>query len=281
MADISIVRFNAEDVPFGMTLTDMLGWHRTAADWQRLVRIEPDGIFKAVHGGKDAGSGGVVSYGRLAWIHSIIVSPELRGKGIARALVLQCIKYARGKGAECIKLDAVAGTNQFYKGLGFIEEFESKRFVRSGEMCLRLAEKMKSSDLDEVFAFDYSQTGLGRGRVLKDVFRENQPWAFLLREQSGIRGYIMAREGEVRVNVGPCVCLRDDERCAMDLLKTVLGKAPSRQFRATVSGSNANAVKVFKSLRFEEPEKSSTRMYMGREFHEPDSEYAMISSEKG
>ena len=278
--EFSITRFNPEDIPFGKSLTDIEGWHRTTADWERLLRLEPDGVFKAVSEGKDAGIAAVLSYGRLAWIHSVIVLPEHRRKGLARALMVQCIRFARTKGAECIKLDAVPEAKLFYKGLGFIEEFESKRLIRSGMMCLRLAEKMKLSDLDEVFAFDHAQTGLSRGRVLKDIFRENQSWGFMVKGPAGIRGYMLGREGDVRVNIGPIVCVKDDERCAMDLIKSALGQAPDRTFRACVAGANARAVKVFKSLKFEESE-SSTRMYMGKSFHESDSDYAMISAEKG
>lgn len=280
MVDFSVVRFCPEDIPFGKSLTDLEGWNRTTADWESLLRLEPDGVFKAVSDGKDAGIAGVLSYGRLAWIHSVVVLPEHRRKGLARALMMHCIRFARGKGSECIKLDAVPEVKLFYKGLGFVEEFESKRFTRSGEMCLKLAEKMKPADLDDVFAFDHIQTGLNRARVLKDVFRENQKWAFVVKGSTGIRGYALAREGDVRVNIGPCVCVKEDERCAMDLLKTIIGQAPERGFRVCMSGANARAVKVFRSLKFQESE-GSTRMFMGKAFHETESNYAMISAEKG
>ena len=276
----SIVQFVREDIPFGKTLTDKEGWHRTTADWERLLRIEPLGMFKATVDGSDAGVAAVTGYGELAWIHSVIVAESHRGQGVGRLLMDACIDYAEGHGARCFKLDAVPAAKTFYEGLGFSAEFESLRFTRSGEAGSALVQRMRHEDLRNVIPFDQLMTKINRKRVLEELYRDNPDWAFLARDNHGVRGYLLGRPDDVRINLGPCVCVPGDERWFVKLIRSAMSTAPEKTYRICVSGANHRASIALKSMAFEESQ-SSTRMSMGRRFVEAEASYLMISPEKG
>jgi len=278
---VEIVRFASRDVAFGKMLTDKEGWHRTVPDWNRLLRIEPSGMFKALSGGKGVGIAGVLSYGKVAWIHSVIVVPELRGRGLGRALMDACIAWAKERGSPSVKLDSVQGFEGFYKGLGFIEEFESHRFLRDGGCFAAEAKTIRPSDLDDVVEFDAAVFGVDRGHVLRAIFEDAPNLAFMVRDAGSVSGYVLAREGEERVQIGPCVVKHGDPSVARRLISTLIGSNPrDRRFRMCVPGLNGEAVKLAQELGFTNGT-SSTRMYLGERFHEPNTAIAMISPEKG
>jgi GNAT superfamily N-acetyltransferase len=214
---VAISQFGEGDIPFGKYLTDGENWHRTTKDWARLLRVEPSGIFKAKIDGKDAGVAAVVSYGTLAWIHSVIVAREYRGQGVGMTLMDACIGYCKGLGARCIKLDSVPAAKSFYEKLGFTEKFESLRFMRAGERGSALVQRMRPEDLRSVIPFDRAMTRIDRAKVIEEIYKDNLEWAFYARDSHGIRGYLLGWQGEDRVNLGPCVCVSGSDEGLQNL----------------------------------------------------------------
>ena len=277
---ISIVRFGNADIPFGKSLTDKEEWHRTTADWARLLRIEPLGVFKATVDGKDAGVAAVTNYGKLAWIHSVIVVGKYRRQRVGKTLVDACIDYCDSLGVKCLKLDAVPSAKEFYENLGFITESESLRFCRVGERGSSLVQRMRPEDLQRVESFDRLMTKVDRTRVIGEIFADNPEWAFLARDVHGVRGYLLGNPCETRINLGPCVCVPGSERWFAKLVRTAMSTAPEKTFRICVSSTNHKALVALKGLSFV-ASKPSTRMFMGDRFVETEANYAMISPEKG
>jgi GNAT superfamily N-acetyltransferase len=277
---VAISQFGEGDIPFGKYLTDGENWHRTTKDWARLLRVEPSGIFKAKIDGNDAGVAAVVSYGTLAWIHSVIVAREYRGQGVGMTLMDACIGYCKGLGARCIKLDSVPDAKSFYEKLGFTEEFESLRFMRAGERGSALVQRMRPEDLRSVIPFDRAMTRIDRAKVIEEIYKDNLEWAFYARDSHGIRGYLLGWQGEDRVNLGPCVCVSGSDQWFVKLVRSAMSTDPTKDFRICVSGKNNRALIALKSMNFEKV-RSSTRMFMGSKFSEAEACYAMISPEKG
>ncbi len=276
----SILPFGPGDIPFGKALTEGEAWHRTEADWARLLRIEPRGVFKATVDGKDAGVAAVTSYGMLAWLHSVIVSAEYRRKGVGSMLVNACIDYCDGLGVRTLKLDAVPAAKAFYEKHEFVSEFESLRLSRTGGKGSALVQRMRPEDLPRVEAFDQNMTKLDRTRVIRELYKDNPEWAFMARDAHGIRGFLLGRPSEIRIDLGPCVCVSGTEQWFVKLVRSAMSTAPEKTFRICVASTNHKALIALEGMGFKRSQ-PSTRMYMGEKFHETDASFAMISPEKG
>jgi GNAT superfamily N-acetyltransferase len=278
--NVSIVPFQPDDIPFGKRLTDEEGWHRTTADWARLLRIEPGGFFKAHVDGTDAGVAAITDYGKVAWIHSVIVAKDFRCKGIGRLLMDACTDYAEQKGTRSIKLDAVPGAKEFYENLGFKTESESLRFTRKGERGSALVQRMRHEDLRQIVTFDHQMTRIDRSRVLEELYKDNPDWAFFARDSHGVRGYLLGRPSDLWINLGPCVCMPGSGQWFVKMVSSAMSTAPENTYRMCVSGTNREALMGMKRMNFEAAQ-PSTRMYLGEKFVETEANYAMISPEKG
>ena len=117
------------DLPFADSLRATVGWNQTLADWQRFLRMEPQGCFLAEWGGAPAGTATTVVYGSdLAWIGMVLVHPEYRRRGIGGGLLLKCIEHLRARRVRCIKLDATPQGRPVYENLGFTVEWTLRRW---------------------------------------------------------------------------------------------------------------------------------------------------------
>ena len=277
---VEIRPFTPADIPFGMLLTDTEEWYRVPADWARLLRIEPEGAFKAVADGIPAGTAAVLSFGRLAWIHSMIVVKELRHRGIGEALLRACLDFVERRTVPTTKLDSVEGIEPFYARLGFREEYPSWRLLGDGVAGKPKATRLRPRDHEAVVAFDRASTGLDRRRALEAILADHPDRAFVTRARGKVRGYIILRRGEHRDPVGPWVADPDDPGAAADLLASVLSVAGEQKLRMCVGGYHDAALRIAEELGFTRAD-HSTRMVRGEPFEESRACYAMISAEKG
>ncbi|HII41494.1 MAG TPA: GNAT family N-acetyltransferase [Thermoplasmata archaeon] len=277
---LEIRPFTRADIPFGMMLTDAEEWYRVPADWARLLRIEPDGAFKAVADGIPAGTAAVLTHDRLAWVHSVIVLKELRHRGIGEALLRACLEFVDRRGMPTTKLDGVEGTEPFYARLGFREEYPSWRLLADGIPGQPKATRLRPKDHAAVLAYDRQRTGLDRHRALEAILDDYPDRAFLVRARGKIRGYIILRRGEHRDPVGPWVAEPDDPGTAAVLLASVLAVAGKQKLRMCVGGYQETGLRIAEELGFTRAD-HSTRMARGEPFEESRACYAMISAEKG
>lgn len=277
---LEIRPFTLEDIPFGMMLTDAEEWYRVPQDWARLLRLEPEGAFKAVLDGIPAGTAAVLGLDRIAWIHSMIVMKEMRGQGIGEVLLRACLEFVDRRGIPTTKLDSVGGVEPFYARLGFREEYPSWRLLADGVPGKPQATRLRPKDRADVFAFDRARTGLDRSRALEAILAEYPDRAFLVRTRGRIRGYIILRRGEHRDPVGPWVADPDDPGSASDLLASVLAVAGPQKLRMCVGGYQEAGLRIAEDQGFVRAD-HSTRMVRGEPFEESRACYAMISAEKG
>lgn len=277
---LEIRPFTLADVPFGMLLTDAEEWYRVPADWARLLRVEPEGAFKAVVDGIPAGTAAALAFDKLAWIHSMIVLKDFRHRGIGEALLRACLDFADRRGIPCVKLDSVEGVEPFYARLGFAEEYPSWRLLGDGVEGSPKASPMRPKDYPGVFAFDRAMTGLDRRRALEAILADHPDRAFVVRSRGKLQGYVIVRRGERRDPVGPCVADPEDPGVAVDLLRSAIAVAGGRKLRMCVGGYHDASLKIAEELGFLRAD-HSTRMYRGEPFEESRACYAMISAEKG
>ncbi len=277
---LEIRPFTPADIPFGMMLADAEAWYRVPADWARLLRIEPEGAFMAVADGIPAGTAAVLTFDRLAWIHSMIVLKELRGNGIGEALLRACLELVDRRGIPTAKLDSVHGVEPFYARFGFREEYPSWRLLADAVPGKPRSARLRPKDREAVFAFDRESTGLNRRRALEAILADYPDRSFVSRSHGRVRGYILLRRGERRDPVGPWVADPDDPGVARDLLASALAVAGNRKLRMCVGGYQEDGLRVAEGLGFVRAD-HSTRMVRGSPFEESRACYAMISAEKG
>lgn len=277
---LEIRRFTLDDIPFGKMLTDGEDWHRATSDWVRLVKLEPEGCFLAVDDGIPAGTTAAVTFGWLAWIHSVIVLKELRSRGIGEGLMRACLEFLDRRGTRTVKLDSVAGTEPFYGRCGFEEEYPSWRMLADGRPGEPRATRLRAKDYPAVFAFDREATGIDRSAALAAILKDHPDRAFVVKRRGRIRGYVIARHGDYRDPLGPWVAVPGDSGVAEDLLRSALTTASGQKFRMCVGGYQEEAVKIAEGLGFEKVG-HSTRMFRGARFEEARACFGMISAEKG
>lgn len=277
---LEIRRFTLADVPFGKMLTDGEEWHRATSDWVRLVRLEPEGCFLAVDDGIPAGTSAAVTFGPVAWIHSVIVLKELRKRGTGEALVRACLAFLDRRGIATVKLDSVPGTEALYARCGFREEYPSWRLLADGLPGTPKATRLRPEDYAAVFTFDRERTGMDRGAALAAILKDHPDRAFVVKARGKVRGYIIARHGDFRDPLGPWVAEPDDPGVATELLRSALTTVEGQKFRMCVGGYHEEAVKIAEGLGFERAGRS-TRMVRGVPFEESRACYGMISAEKG
>jgi GNAT superfamily N-acetyltransferase len=93
---IEIRRMQRGDITRGTDLCRIVNWNQLDADWQRLIDLDPDGVFAAEEDGILCGTASTISYdAEMAWIGMILVHPEFRGRGLASQLMRQCISYLK------------------------------------------------------------------------------------------------------------------------------------------------------------------------------------------
>src|SRR6266480_4275307 len=90
---ISIRLMRASDVGLGLQLSGRAGWNQVAADWQRLLELQPDGCFVAEWNGRPVGTTMTCLFGPVAWVAMVLVEESLRGRGIGRALMRRALEF--------------------------------------------------------------------------------------------------------------------------------------------------------------------------------------------
>src|SRR5437870_742019 len=103
---ISIRLMRASDVGLGLQLSGRAGWNQVAADWRRLLELQPDGCFVAEWDRRPVGTTMTCLFGPVAWVAMVLVEESLRGRGIGKALMHRALDYLDGRRVPTIRLDA-------------------------------------------------------------------------------------------------------------------------------------------------------------------------------
>ena len=121
------------DLPFAHGLSRATGWNQTRRDWERFLSLAPGGCFLAMDDGRPAGTATTTVYrDDLAWIGMVLVEPAFRRRGIGTALLEAAIGHLRERAkVACIRLDATPQGRPLYEGLGFLAEWDLRRWVRN------------------------------------------------------------------------------------------------------------------------------------------------------
>ena len=200
-----IRQMRSADIPAAMRLKHAAGWNQTAADWQRLLRLEPEGCFVAEKDSIVAGSTTAVCYGsEMAWIGMVLVLPAFRRQGIARALVQHALNWLNLKGVRTCGLDATSMGKPLYEQVGFATTELIERWERpplgdpssKGQIAARCVSGLPSA-LEQI---DRKACNYDRSRLLRDLCTDSTVTGVISPD-----GFCFGRPGSSAWFIGPCV----------------------------------------------------------------------------
>jgi ribosomal protein S18 acetylase RimI-like enzyme len=259
--DISIRTFTEDDIEFAVSQTTREGWETTAELFQAALALDPTGSFIGEARNKRVAMMTTTRYAQTGWIGNLIVPPEHQRQGIGERMMRHAMQYLLDCGVRTIRLEADPPGINIYRRLGFVDEFESFRFLRGPGPAARGggAERLSPGDLSEVAAFDLDRFGDRRGRLLEFLLARAKT-AHWVRDREQVRGYafvVASREG---LQIGPCVAR--DAGTAEQLLTSALSEAGDEAVFLGVPSVSEDAVSLFESHGFQRTP-SSYRMVYG------------------
>ncbi|HKZ64381.1 MAG TPA: GNAT family N-acetyltransferase [Thermoplasmata archaeon] len=229
IAAVRVRPFARDDIPWAVSLTDTESWGYTAADLDRLLYLEPQGVFVAEAGGERVGITATTTYGKLAYIGAVIVDPDWRGKRIGEALMNACLDFLDDRGVRSARLNAYLNVIPFYEKLGFRREFENHRYEGSQEGRVSPGVRlMRDDDLDALPDLDRTYFGADRGRLLRRLFSEFPSTSLVVDDGGEPVAFVFGNTSGTPCEVGPFVCPPGRAVDADNLLHAMFREADRR-----------------------------------------------------
>jgi predicted GNAT family N-acyltransferase len=252
-----------------------------------LYKLNPSGCFVAEVKGKKIGHVFSVRYGELGWIGFLIVRAEYRTKGVGTSLMQKAIDHLLSHGVETIKLEAVPKIADIYRKLGFVDEYDSLRFlgkIRKLTSTINSnVQLLERNMLKEIAKFDTHYFGADRSKVLTSLYSDYPKLCFVSCIESKIVGYIICRRAENGYRAGPWVCNPQNPQVSRELLtKCIETLKQNTELYVGVPAANKEAVKIMKEYGFQQYFQS-IRMRFGKKLETDNINgvFAIAGPEKG
>lgn len=272
--DVAVRVMTECDIGFATEMTDIEKWGYVREDFQRLVYLEPDGCFVALHDNDKIGMVTTTTYGDYAFLGCLIVREQFRGQGIGEKLMIHAVEYLKTKGVRSIELDGVFPALSLYRRLGFADKYLSLRLFRPPQVFPGTVEDSKDAPSMDIILFDKRKTGIDRNRILNRYLDEFKPC--LLASEKAYT-FVLPR-GKGRLRIAPFVAENDRE--AEKLLGRVLSKYSENTLMMGVPEVNRAmaAMLVRYGFKYNKP---SVRMYLDKRRDYEKHVYGILSPEKG
>jgi ribosomal protein S18 acetylase RimI-like enzyme len=238
-AENGVRRLCHSDLDGALRLTRAAGWNQLAADWERLLFLEPEGCFALECYGKD-----------LAWVGMVLTAPEFRRRGFAESLIVHALEFAESRKIANLKLDATDSGIELYRKYGFVDECEIERWHRNPGPV----EPTEVSGYSPDHAYDQINFGADRTHLLRELAKSGA--ASIFRE-----GYAMGRPGFSAAYFGPCVA--KSGAVARRLLRWFLADHSNDPVFWDLFPANKEAVRIAGEFGFS-PVRRLTRMVLSR-----------------
>ena len=283
---IRLRRLTEGDLPFADALRAQAGWNQTLGDWNRFLRMNPDGCFLAEWDGRSAGTATTTVHdGGVAWVGMVLVDVEHRKRGIGRALLERCLEHLRGCGVRCIKLDATPLGKPVYEALGFRMEWTLTRWECASAPRLDLeaaagARGWLIGDAQGTRELDGAAFGVSRERLLSELAGQTLAALVVPSGPGRIRGYGMSRSGSRAVYLGPIAA--DSPDVGAGLIDALIARCAQAAIYWDIPDANAVANVRAERHGFRR-QRTLTRMYWGENaaLGNPSMQYALAGPEVG
>lgn len=197
------------DIDDGMRLKEQAGWNQVAADWRRLLDLQPDGGWVAELHGQVVGTVTTSRFGRVAWIAMMLVDVNLRSRGIGRALMTRALEHLEEHAVESVRLDATPQGRPLYESLGFVPETIFHRYsgvLPATDSAVELPTWPSEGRIDELIALDRAVTKTERGALISRLVTEHAESLRVAEDdRGGVAGFLLARPGAHARQIGPCL----------------------------------------------------------------------------
>jgi predicted GNAT family acetyltransferase len=255
---------SSEDFDFAVQITDKMNWNLTAADFEFMIELEPNGCFVLLENSKKIGLATTVSFGAVAWFGNLIVDESHRKRGAGSRLVKHSVEYLKRKHVKIVGLYAYMDRIPFYERLGFKRDSEftvlnGKGFSLPVKSKERKAEKQ---DLKEIIEFDRYCFGASRRKLLEPIILDSDNLCFTSAEGERMIGYVVAKVYRHMGEIGPLVCKKGREDVAVNFLSSVLSRLEGYEVSMYIPNRESTLLKFLKTLGFTESFRV-TRMFFG------------------
>lgn len=233
------------------------GWNQTPQDWAIFSREGTVCVVRDAQG-RIVASGAVLPHGsEVAWISMILVAPDVRGRGLGRAVFLHCLDLVKAAGRTAC-LDATPDGQRIYSQFGFAPVYGLTRWQRAARppaapaACSTQLPDAKA--LAALAALDAQALGAPRHALLADFLARRD--AACVRSSEG---FAIVRRGRIAHQIGPLLALNEAgaaelmTRAVQDLAGPVFIDVPDE--RALLAGQLRDAGFT--------PQRSFMRMVLG------------------
>ena len=265
-SSLRLRQLRAADLPFADSLRAHAGWNQTVADWKRFLAMAPEGCFLAEWEGAPAATAATVIYGpSLAWVGMVLVHPDYRRRGIARALLERSIDHLHDRGVRCIKLDATPVGKQVYDSLGFEAEWTLTRWAKAGVRPRKAPERSgvrrwREADARRIDRLDSLAFGVSRRQLVRTLARQSRLALVLESPASALLALGLVREGAQSNYLGPVIAASPD--AARPIIEGLLAHGRGENLLWDIPDPNGPAASWARRHGFV-AQRSLTRMYLG------------------
>ena len=190
----------AQALPRAVALSSLIGWNQTEDDWRAF--LERGQVMMLDDGEAElAASVATLCYGPVAWISMLLVRPDLRCQGLARAGMEWAVASLRQAGAGCIALDATPDGQAVYRRMGFRDVWGFSRWNVPPLPPMPGVREMTEADFPALLALDAACFGADRAWLLRRM-ADRHP-GFVLEEAGRVVAAILWRDGMRWTQAGP------------------------------------------------------------------------------
>jgi GNAT superfamily N-acetyltransferase len=238
---------------------DAEGWNPGLDDEERFLLADPDAFIAAEDARGIAATVSCALYGEdYGFIGLYIVRPDLRGRGVGRALFERALERA---GARVIGLDAVIAQQPSYERRGFVLAHQNVRWrMAGGGRRPAGVVDLSAVPIGDVLAFDTAVFGTERERFVRAWIDRPHGHALGCLDGGVLVGYGVLRPCRVGVKVGPLFA--EDEGVADRLLAGLQAAVPP-EIDLFVDMPEANPrTRALIAARHMQPVFETARMYL-------------------
>lgn len=262
-----VEKMEVGDFPFAVQLANTMNWDMTSADFEFMMKLEPDGCFVLFHNQERSGIVTSISFGKVGWFGDLVVEGKFRRSGAGNLLARHAIGYLKDNGVAAIGLYAYPHLVNFYENLGFESDIEfavlkGKAAVSASQDGLKEATKR---DVPEIIEFDRQCFGANRQKLLEAILLNPANLCYISTENSQISGYVAAKVYGKIAEVGPLICHMNRVEIAVLLLETILSRLSGFEVFLYVPKKEVELLNVLIKAGFKEDFRV-VRMFLGSAF---------------